>query len=161
MYRWIVSIDTQVARFSFRVTGITYAVYTLLPRRHQTSRYHRRTNDEGWLLACEHHGSAYTVSSRQETCGEDDGKCDSKFFFCCWKKCYVTGLFRVVQYCTCLLELHSLVTNTLTMMTWNTISVKPVGYLQTWSKIKLATTDCEFANSLITAPPRPIPLFLE
>ena len=34
-----------------------------------------------------------------------------------------------------------LVTNTLTMMTWNTISVKPVGYLQTWSKIKLATTE--------------------
>ena len=23
------------------------------------------------------------------------------------RKCYVTGLFRVVQYCTCLLELHS------------------------------------------------------
>ena len=101
------SIDAQVARFSFRVTGITHAVYTLFPRRHQTSRYHRGTNDGGWLLACEHHGSAYTVSSRQETCGEDDGKCDSKFFFCCCKKCYVTGLFRVVQYCTCLLELHS------------------------------------------------------
>ena len=87
MYRWILSIDAQVARFSFRVTGITYAVYTLFPRWHQTSWYHRGTNDGGWLLACEHHGSAYTVSSRQETCGEDDGKWDSKCFFCCWKKC--------------------------------------------------------------------------